>query len=50
MLEEEVVHLPEAALGGGASDCLRCQLGARVDVGQGQVAEDVAQVVAEALA
>ena len=45
--EQPVVHRPEGTLGAGGLDGLGGQFGVRVDVGQRQVPEDVAQVVAE---
>ena len=44
--EQQVVHLPELALGGGGLGRLGGHLGARVDVVERQVAPDVAHVVA----
>ena len=44
MGEQEVVHLPERALVGCGLARLGRELGARVDVVQGQVAPDVAEV------
>ena len=47
--EQEVVHLPEAPLRARRLGRLGGELGVVVHVGERQVAEDVAQVVAEAL-
>ena len=47
VLEQQVVHLPELALRRRRLGRLGRELGVRVDVGERQVAEDVAQVVAE---
>ena len=49
VLEEPVVHLPEAALGGGGLGRLGGERRPRVKVRQGHVAEDEAELVAEAL-
>ena len=46
--EQGVVHLPEAALGGGGLGGLGGELRVRVHVVERQVAPDVANVVAEA--
>lgn len=50
MLKEEIVHFPEAALGVDCLSRLRGQFGMRVHVGQGQVSEDVPQVITEPFA
>ena len=44
MVEQEVVHLPERALGGRGLGRLGGELRVRVDVVQRQVAPDVADV------
>ena len=44
MVEQQVVHLPERPLGGGRLDGLGGELRVRVDVGEGQVTPDVADV------
>ena len=44
MVEQQVVHLPERALRGGRLGGLGGELGVRVDVGERQVAPDVADV------
>ena len=48
VLEEEVVHLPELAVGGGEFGCFGGVLGVGVH-GEREVAEDEAEVVAEVL-
>ena len=52
MVEQQVVHLPERALGGGGLGGLGGELGVRVHVAQRQVPPDVADVaeVAQQLA
>ena len=49
VIHQQVVHLPEGALGAGRLGGLGRQLGARVDVDQGEVTEGETQVVSVAL-
>ena len=44
VFEQQVVHLPERALGGGGLRCLGGELGVRVDVGERKVPPDVSDV------